>query len=348
MTEQSQEVQPLQGRIPAWVKRVVPVLVSALILWYYFRDQDWKALWNAMGQSILWLAIAAIVVPQVFFWFMETLIVERHFRWFHGPFPFWTYFWVRGAMYILMFINPVLGGGGIVMYLQRKADITWRKFGGILLFRFGLTLWGVCIIMIPTTLAMHYYKLDEQMTINMYAWWGLLIFGIVYMINSWSTWRRGTHFGISKYVVRDRESEFWTAFRTATTKQWLQTWAMALPPFFLTLIGFYFLVVAYRIDIPFLKFMILAPLFFVVMDLPIAFAGFGTATMAWNIFFPGQGSPDQVAALTLFLPFARAACRALIGVISLKPAVNDISGLFGESDDAPRGKEATIDVSSIK
>jgi len=264
------------------------------------------------------------------FWFIETLLVERHMKWFHGPFPFWTFFWVRGSIYILMFVNVALGSGGVLLYTQRRARITWRKLAGIILFRFGLMLWAISVIMVPLTLAMHYYGLTEKARINMYVWWGFLIFGVVYLINGWMTWHHGTHFGISKYVVRDRNSEFWTAFRMASKRQWYLTWAMMLPPFILTIVGMYFLALAFNIHIPFIEFMVVGPLMLIVMDLPIAFGGFGTATMGWTLFFGAYGSEVEIAALTLFLPFARSACRALIGLVSLKPALEEVSSLLQE------------------
>jgi hypothetical protein len=342
MTEKLQETVQQPGRIPVWVKRVVPIIVSAAILYYYFHDKDWQVLWEATARATLWLAILAIVAPQLVHWYFHTLLVQQHFEWFHGPFPLWDYFWVRGAMYILMFVNPVLGGGGVLLYTQRKAKITWTKLWGIILFRIGLMLWGFSVFMIPITLAMHYYGYTEQAGINMYVWWGFLIFGVVYLINGWMTWHHGTHFGISKFVVRDRNSEFWTAFRMASKKQWYFTWALGIPPAIFSLVALYFLNIAFDINVPFVQFIVVAPLAMAIMDLPIAFGGFGTATLAWNTFFEGYGSPEDIAALTLFLPFARAVCRALIGAVSLRPAIKDITTLFQESEQETSEDEAAI------
>jgi hypothetical protein len=328
--------EPIWARIPGWVKKIVPVLVSVGILYYYFLDQEWELLIDACTRADLWLAVFAIVIPQLVVWFTGTLIVERHFSWFHGPFPFWKYLFIHGSAYILMFVNTALGGGGLLLYQQRKAQITWRKLMGIVLFRIGLALFGLSVVMIPVTLAMYQYGLAEEARINMYVWWGFLIFGVVYLINSWMTWHHGTHFGISKIVVRDRESEFWTAFRTASKKQWFLTWAMIIPPLIITVIGTYFLNLAFDIHVPFWQFMVVGPLALAIMGLPIAFAGFGTATMAWMIFFGDYGSDENIAALTLFLPFGRMVCRSIIALVSLKPALEDISTLTL----APDEKEA--------
>ncbi len=324
------ELEPFPAaRIPGWIKRVVPVVVSALILYYYFRDQDWAGLWASVKGAHLVLGVLSLAAPQLLFWFFDVLIVERHLTWFHGPFSWRDYLWARGAIYILQLANTAVGGiGGVLLYIKRKSCITWKKLMGILLFRFGLTLWGIGIFMIPATLAIHHYGLADKVRLNLWAWWALLIFGVVYLVQSWVTWHHDKHFGLSKLVVRDKDSEFWTAFRTASRRQWFLTWAMALPPFFLMLAGFYFTALAFGIEIPLVEFMVLSPLFLLIMDLPIAFAGFGTATMAWMVFFGDYGSEEAIAAVTLFIPFVRGASRSMIGLVSLSPAIKELDKLL--------------------
>ena len=92
----------------------------------------------------------------------------------------------------------------------------------------------------------------------------------------------------------------------------------------LALVGMYFLTLAFGVRVPFLEFMVVSPIAVAIMDMPLAFAGFGTATLAWVIFFGDYGSAENIAALTLFLPFSRSICRAAIGLVSLRPALKDI------------------------
>jgi len=331
---------PKKERIPGWVKRVVPVLVSIGILFYYFHDQNWEEFFNACGRVTLWVAVLAIVIPQVFQWFMGTLLTERYFKWFHGPFPFWKYFWVHGASYILMFVNTALGGGGLLLYQQRKGRITWTKLMGMITFRILIVLGVMCFPMAAATLGMHYYGLAENVKINMYVWWAVLIFSMVWFTESWIVFHHGKFFGITKLIFRDKNSEFMTASRLATRRQWLLTFAMSIPNFILALVGYYFLNRAFNVNVPFLEFIVVAPIALLIANLPIAFGGFGTTTYAWMTFFGDYGTRDDIAALTLFIPFTRAVCRAVIGLISLKPALNEINALIDEPED---GKESVLE-----
>ncbi len=116
---------------------------------------------------------------------------------------------------------------------------------------------------------------------------------------------------------------------------------MIIPPFILVVVGLYFLNLAFDIKVPLLEFLVVGPLALMVMDLPIAFSGFGTATLAWMVFFGDYGTEENIEALTLFLPFTRAALRAVIGVGSLRPALKEIGSLaLAPDENEPEAKDA--------
>jgi len=317
--------------VPGWVKKGVPILVSALILYYYFSDQDWAELKQATDQVNYVVAVLAVLIPQLVFWFFEVLLVERHFTWYHKPFDWKAYVWARGALYLLMMINPTLGGGGIVLYLQQKTRISWSRLMGMALFRFGLTFWAFGLVMIPATLAMHHYGVTEKVNLNLWIWWGVLIAGALWLVTAWLKWHHGIEIGFDRYLVRNADSEFWTAFRLATRPQWLFTGIMGIAPVFIYVIGFWVLAMAFDIHVPFLEYIVVAPLALLISDMPVAFAGFGTTTMAWFFFFGDYGDKHIIAGFTLFLPFARVAARALIGVVSLPLSIDDIGQLMREA-----------------
>jgi hypothetical protein len=303
--------------------------VSAGVLYYYLRDIDWQALARSTARVDLPLAIAAVAVPQLLAWVCGTLIIQRTLTWFHGPFPFRAFFWLRGASYILMFVNTLLGGGGQLLYQQRRSGVSWTRLMGIVLFRVGLGLWCITVLLIPLTLALYALGLQDRVQLNLWVWWGLLAFGAVWLVEAWLFWHHGGNGMISRLVVRDRDSEFWTAFRRATSRQWLAMFALSAPPVVLTVIGYHLVNLAFGIEVPFVEAMVMMPLALVVMDLPVAFAGFGTATMAWMAFFGAYGSVEAITAMTLFLPTARMLVRAAIGLVSLRPALPEIELLLG-------------------
>ncbi len=320
-------------KVSEWDRKVLPVLVSVAILSFYLRELDWQKLAEASKRADLTLAFAAVVIPQVFSWFMGALLVERTLNWFHGPFSIKAYFWVRGASYILAFVNNALHGGGLFLYQKFKADISWTKLLGILLFRAGLFFWSVGLVMIPATAALHHYGLAEKAfgsQTMLRVWWAILIFpGVLFLAGNWLYWFRGIDVtGLSRIIVRDRNSEFWTAFRTARLRHWLLLWAITLPQLFVAVFCGQLLNLAFDVQAPWVEAIVVLPFAFVIMDLPIAFSGFGTMTLAWMTFFGDYGSLEDITALTLFVPVARILCRAAIGAVSLKPALSEINLLL--------------------
>jgi hypothetical protein len=303
---------------------ILSVLISVLILYFYFHGINWRAILAAVRTANLPLAMLAVLIPQIVTWFCGVWITGKHIRWFHGPFDGWTYAWVRGAFYIVFIINPSIGTGGLLFYLKRKTGISWNKFAGIGLFRFGLAMWGIGLVMIPATIVLQSSGLAEKIHINMLLWRGLLIFGAAWLIEAWIYWRYEKGFGISSMIARNRGDEFWTAFRTATPRQWLITWALNLLPFFFMLFGFHLLARAFNIRIPWIEFMIASPIMFAIAEMPVSFGGFGTTTLAWMMFFGHYGSMENIAALTIFLPAARSVNRGLIGLISLPFAMGEL------------------------
>ncbi|MFW6138767.1 MAG: hypothetical protein ACOC7U_06315, partial [Spirochaetota bacterium] len=169
-----------------------------------------------------------------------------------------------------------------------------------------------------------FFSHNHNIVHYMWIWWGILVLGCIWLAEAWLFWHHHRPMFLSRLLVRNRYGKFWTAFHNATPGQWAATWALAIPPYILSITGLFFMSLAFNVHIPFLEFVGISPLVVAVLDMPIAFAGFGTTTMAFNIFFGEYGSPQNIAALTLFYPFVRAVLRAVIGLISLQPALMEI------------------------
>ena len=106
------------------VRRIGPFAVSAAILYAYLHNLDWAQLRSIAARVHLPLAVAAVVLPQLINWYFGALVIQRTMEWFHGPFSLRRFFWLRGSAYILAFVNSALGGGGQLLYQQRRAQVS--------------------------------------------------------------------------------------------------------------------------------------------------------------------------------------------------------------------------------
>ena len=121
------------------IKKIVPIVISLSIIYYYFHNQNWIQLFAITRKVKLINVIMAIALPQLIFWLFEVLITKQHIIWFHGKFSFKDFLWVRGAIYLLGMINTSLGFGGVFVYIWKKLKISWIKLSGIMVFRYLLT-----------------------------------------------------------------------------------------------------------------------------------------------------------------------------------------------------------------
>ena len=314
-------------RVPGWIKNIIVIIISGAILFYYFHKFNWLDILIALKRSNFVLAIFSMLIPQLFFWYTEVYITKLLINWFHGDFSFKKYFWVRGAIYFLIMINSSIGLGGIVFYIKQKTKMSWSKLLGIIFFRYILTIWGFCFLLIPVGIFMKVYLSDSYGGLNLNIWWAVLSSMFVLMVGTWIYWHNKTRFN-RPILKKKSDSEFWEAFRMATDKQWLTIWLIGLSPYILYLAGIYFQTVAFGMRIPIFRYIVLSPIAIIVADLPIAFSGFGTTTVSFMTFFGNYGLPESIAAFSLFFPFSRAVIRALIGIVSIKPASQELEAIL--------------------
>ena len=318
-------------QVPGWIKKSFLICISGIILFYYFHSYNWLDVLDAVKRSNFILAFISILIPQLFFWYIEVYITKLHVNWFHGNFSFKDYFWIRGAIYFLVMINPSVGLGGIAFYVKNKAGMSWGKLFGILVFRYLLTIWGMSILLIPVTFIMKTHWINDYSGFNLKIWWVSLSFMVLWMFGTWLYWYNKKRHNLGVFS-KGRKSEFWTAFRMATPKQWLITWLVGLAPYIVYIAGIYLQSYAFGMRIPLLRYIIVSPIAIVVADLPIAFSGFGTTTMSFVTFFGKYGLPESIAAFTLFLPFSRAVVRALIGLVSIRFASQEIDLILNKRE----------------
>jgi len=131
------------------------------------------------------------------------------------------------------------------------------------------------------------------------------------------------YYGLSRLIKNKILHEFFITFREATHFQWLWTLFIGTLPFFIFVICYWLMAYAFGINIPFWYFSI--SIFFVLLlsNLPLTFGGFGTTTMAWVLFYSDFAEESLLLSFTLFLPLARIAVFAIVGLFCLKPALKD-------------------------
>jgi len=328
---------------PNWAKTVSAILISVLILAFYFKDIDWIKFLEVISGANWWMAFLAIIVPQIFFWVFNVYQTERTFAWFHRPLDWKNLLWVRGAMNLAMMVNTGLGSAGNILYLQQQTQVSWARFIAIAFFRTSVQLSAITIFLIILTIGMHWTGVFDKTPLNPWIWWTILILGQLTFWDGWFYFLKGKAIGLSRYFFvehdtkgrllsrfRDPNNELWETFRIAKKSHWILLMLWANIPVVVMIISYWYFAKAFNIEIPFILFTVTILLVGMIQDTPLAFAGFGSTTLAWSLFYADYASPESIAGLSLCLPLIKLIVRFVIGIISLRPAITNVTMIIEE------------------
>jgi uncharacterized membrane protein YbhN (UPF0104 family) len=331
------------------VKQILPALViSFSILFYFFYNQNWSELFQIAKSANLLLAMSMFLVMVVCQWLIEIYLRGMHFTWFHGPFPWIDYFWMRGALYLVLIINGPLSGAARVLYLVKKTSISWTLFLGISVFRILLLSGFVGLVMLAATLPMLKGGLFEQSGISVFYWSAFIVWNLFIFVDLYLAFFYKKYFGFSRLIKSKVGHQFFTAFNTANHFQWLWTIVVGALPFFVLVSCYWIMAASFGINIPLWYFSLSMIFVILLSNLPLTFGGFGTTTMAWMLFYSEYADESVILSFTLFLPIARLIVYGSLGLLCLKPAMKDFFGLLAEAQEANEGKEqAKQDIKSL-
>lgn len=313
------------------VKALFAIIISVAILAYYLHDKDWHLLLEAARQANIYLAFAGALVLVLNTWFFEVYLRGVHFTWFHGPFPWRDYFWMRGALYLILLINGPLSGAARVLYVVKKTRATWTLYFGIAFFRIILRAGSLALLMIPLTYFVYDLPVFKNSTMNLIYWTLFIVWNLGVMVDIYFAFLHKKYFGFSRFFVKKFEHPFFKPFQMATHYQWLWTMLVGFLPFFIFIGAYWVMAYAFNIVIPVFYFAVCFVFVLFLSNLPISFGGFGTTTMAWMLFFEDYADESMLLSFTLFLPMALLLIHGLIGLLCLKPALGDLGALLQEA-----------------
>ena len=318
---------------------ILAVVFSLSLLIYYLHDQDWFLIAHAAQQANLYLAFAAVFVLVLNMWLFEVYFRGSHFIWFHGSFPWHDYFWMSGALFLILLINGPLSGAARVLYVVKKTQATWTLYFGIALFRIILRAGSLALVMIPLTFFVYDLPVFANSRFTLIYWFVFIVWNLGVLADFYFVFFHQKYFGFSRLVKHKLQHELFKPFQMATRFQWLWTMTIGFIPFCIFIACYWVMAYAFGIVIPLFYFMICFIFVLLLSNLPLSFGGFGTTTMAWMLFFSDYASEANLLSFTLFLPLALLLIQGLVGVFCLKPALGDLGVLLEEARQKNQRKE---------
>jgi len=325
--------QPKKSRVAFW-RRAITILVSVLLLAWYFSRVDWEKLGHAFLNANLVLFLAARLFPVLLYLFVDSYLLQRLIVWYHKPFGYKHVLYGRASLYIFSLINPQVSNGGMFLYVMRRAQIGAEKLFGLVAFRFAWSIWSINFGITLALAAVWYFGLSLHSLIEVKLI--LSAVGVIW-ISLFSYLLLVYHFKHHRPDMKHRP--FWTAFYQATPRHYLVMSSLTLLLAITGVFSNFFCATSFGIDIPFHELMILLPIADIISTLPVAFLGLGTTTLAWETLWKPYATKEAFLSFTIALPVTTYLMRALIALVAMPAASKEIQLAFMKSDNSDPGAE---------
>jgi len=327
--------KPDKKKMVQILRRALPILISALILLYYFRRVEWEELYQALSNANLWIFFPARIIPLIFYLIIDAYLLQRLVVWFHSPIPYPAVLYPRAGLYILSLINPQASNGGMFLYLMRRAKIGAEKLLGLVIFRFSWSVWSINFAITIALLVLYLINQKVQSPFTME-----IIYTVVAMIWLSLFLCLGLVYYLGRFHPAIGERALWRGFFEAKPKHYLETAILTLILALSGLLSNYFCARSFGLKIPLPELIVFLPIADIISTLPIAFAGLGTTTFAWQTLFGAYGTEETILFYSIALPVVTYLTRSFLGVIALFGANKEFQKLFNQSSDSQSDESA--------
>lgn len=305
------------------MRRLITLLVSAAILTFYFRQVEWRDFGRALLKADLRLFLPARLFQVLLYLAIDVYLLQRIVIWFHRPIDYSKVLYGRASLYIFSLINPQVANGGMFLYMMSKARISAEKFLGLILFRFA---WSVWSINFGLTLGLGGIFLLGLGFRSPFAT-KLIVAGVA---SVWLTMIAclSVIYYLRRFKPGLKHRPFWTPFLQAKIRHYLVISGFTLLSSVSAVLSNYLCALSFGLKIPFHELMIFLPVVDIISTLPIAFAGLGTTTFAWETMYKPYGSPDLFLSFTIAFPIITYLMRTVLALIALPRATQEIQEAF--------------------
>jgi hypothetical protein len=304
-------LEDVSRRRTAWA-RGVPVALTVAIFLIIFWRIPFGAFWQALSKAQLLPFLALMGSFSLCFFLLDTFVLSKLIRWFHGPLPYRELLPVRAVTYLVSIINTQLAQGALALYMHRRfrtplAQITSTVALMILLETTNLILFATagCLAFpggVPLSLL--------ALPLALVALWLLLI-----------------SLALGKLGVlsqRLSSSELLSTFRRVRLRHCAVVLGLKGAIFFLALLVHSQALVFFGIDIPLVRLVAFLPVVFLMGALPITVAHLGTSQAAWMFFFSDYAPAADLLAYSLVSHLTFMLANGTFGVLFLPKAYSDL------------------------
>jgi hypothetical protein len=305
--------------------------LTALVFLLIFRKVPFDKFQQALLSADYFWFFSALIPFSVFYFALDTVVLQFVLRWFHGDVGYSDLLPVRATDYIISVLNHKLSQGAVVVYLGRKLGAPILELASTMLFldllqKTHLVLWAtIGMILVGDSLLRWLYMVPAVVTAGWFVF-------LLYM--------RGhlEHFG---RFLKPPSWRLLRTFRMAPPKRYIQVLALKAPLLVASALVHTWAIRSFGIEIPFVSLLATLPIIFLVGALPVTVAHLGTTQAAWIYFYGDVADSSALLAYSLAAHLTFMLGNAALGMAFFPTAYRD---LFGEvvSADELAGTETRV------
>jgi hypothetical protein len=286
------------------VRPVFATLLTIAIFALVLRRVPVTSLAAALRDANYGVFLTLMIANTLFYFAWDTLVLAVVVGWFHGPVPYRELLPVRAASYVVGFLNTNLGRGTLAAYLCRRLHAPFLELGSTVIF---LVLTEYTQLVLWAMLGIFGFRAEVTTSLLAVAA-AIAVFWIVVRL-----------------LIAPRTWSLFRTFRLATASRYAQIVLLRAPMFLVSLVLHYYAAHAFGISIPFGQLLAFLPVVFMVAALPVTVAHLGTTQAAWIFFFSQYAPAPRLLAFSLAAHLVFTSTRALIGVLWLPVAYDDLT-----------------------
>ncbi|MGH7860485.1 MAG: hypothetical protein ACREQY_24405 [Candidatus Binatia bacterium] len=295
--------------------RLWPVALTVAIFVVIFLRIPFDRFRDALAEARLLPFLGVMATFSLCFFLMDTFVLSRMIRWFHGPLGYRELLPVRASTYVVSIVNTQLAQGALGLYIHRRF---LTPLGEIFSTVAMMILLEVTQLILLATFGMLTFPREVPR--------GLFLVPVV-LASFWTLlwlFAHGRIGGSGDLVLRLRGNVLLQTFRRASLAQALAVLGLKASITLLSLFVHKAALGFFGIDIPLLRLLAFLPIVFMIGALPVTVAHLGTSQAAWIFFFNDYAGEADLLAYSLASHLTFMLANGTLGLLFLPKAYADL------------------------
>jgi hypothetical protein len=301
--------------------RFWPAILTVAVFAVIFLRIPFARFVDALAGARLVPFVTVMTSFSLFYFLMDTLILCRMVRWFHGPLAYRDLLPARATTYLVSIVNTQLAQGALALYIHRRFGTPLAEITGTVAV---LILLEVTQLVVFATVGM--LATLGSFPIGLFAAPAVVAIAWIALVAT----LRGPD--AASAIGRVRGSPLAQTFRRARPGQLALVLALKGTILLAAIFAHRVALGFFGIDVPTARLLAFLPIVFMVAALPITVAHLGTSQAAWIYFFGDRAPEASLLAYSLASHLTFMLANGMLGLVFLPRAYAE---LFGE----PRATE---------